>query len=71
MSLVTEILDRLSGISALRDQVTAQSVMMAEMRRVLIEQQKDVAGLQGQMKALIQMQAQQSQQSLPPPSKKS
>lgn len=58
MSVVTEILDRLSGISALRDQVTAQAVMLAEMRRVMIEQQKDVAGLQGQMKALIQMQAQ-------------
>ena len=28
------------------------------MRRVVVEQQKDVAGLQGQLKALIQMQAQ-------------
>jgi uncharacterized coiled-coil protein SlyX len=58
VSVVTEIRDRLSSISALRDQVTAQAAMLAEMRRVMIEQQKDVASLQGQMKALIQMQSQ-------------
>jgi uncharacterized coiled-coil protein SlyX len=58
VSVVTEILNRLSGISALRDQVTAQAAMLAEMRRVMIEQQKDMASLQGQMKALIQMQSQ-------------
>jgi uncharacterized coiled-coil protein SlyX len=58
VSIVTDILDRLSGIGALRERVNDLTGQLAEMRRVVVEQQKDVAGLQGQLKALIQMQAQ-------------
>ena len=58
MSIVTDILDRLSGIGVLRERVNDLTGQLAEMRRVVVEQQKDVAGLQGQLKALIQMQAQ-------------
>ena len=58
MSIVTDILDRLSGIGALRERVNDLTGQLAEIRRVVVEQQKDVAGLQGQLKALIQMQAQ-------------
>jgi uncharacterized coiled-coil protein SlyX len=58
MSLVTDILDRLSGITALKDRVTDLSTQLTDMRKAVIEQQKDIAGLQGQLKALIQMQAQ-------------
>ena len=57
MSIVTDILDRLSGIGILRERVNDLTGQLAEMRRVVVEQQKDVAGLQGQLKALIQMQA--------------
>ena len=58
MSILTDILDRLSGIAALKDRVNDLSVQLTDLRKVLIEQQKDVAGLQGQLKALIQMQSQ-------------
>jgi hypothetical protein len=58
MSMLTDIMDRLSGIAALKDRVNDLTAQLAEMRKVVVEQQKDVAGLQGQLKALIQMQAQ-------------
>jgi uncharacterized coiled-coil protein SlyX len=58
MSLVTDILDRLSGITALKDRVTDLSTQLTDIRKAVIEQQKDIAGLQGQLKALIQMQSQ-------------
>jgi len=58
MSVLTDILDRLSGVTPLKDRVQELVVQLAEMRRVMIEQQKDIAGLQGQMKALIQIQSQ-------------
>lgn len=58
MSIVTDILDRLSGIGALKDRVSDLTGQLAEIRRVVVEQQKDVASLQGQLKALIQMQSQ-------------
>jgi uncharacterized coiled-coil protein SlyX len=57
MSILTDILDRLSGIAALKDRVVDLSGQLADIRRVLVEQQKDVAELKGQLKALIQMQS--------------
>ncbi len=57
MSMLTDILDRLSGIAAVKDRVNDLTTQLAEMRKVVVEQQKDVAGLQGQLKALIQMQS--------------
>lgn len=60
MSMLTDIMDRLSGITALKDRVNDLTTQLGEMRKVVVEQQKDVAGLQGQLKALIQMQAQSS-----------
>ncbi len=57
MSMLTDILDRLSGIAAVKDRVNDLTIQLAEMRKVMVEQQKDVAGLQGQLKALIQMQS--------------
>ena len=58
MSLLTDILDRLSGIGVLRDRVNDLTAQLADIRKVIVEQQKDVAGLQGQLKALIHMQSQ-------------
>jgi uncharacterized coiled-coil protein SlyX len=57
VSIVTDILDRLSGIGVLRERVNDLTGQLTEIRRVVVEQQKDVASLQGQLKALIQMQA--------------
>jgi uncharacterized coiled-coil protein SlyX len=65
MSILTDILDRLSGITAMRERVNDLTVQLGELRRVVVEQQKDIAGLQGQLKALIQMQSQQARR-LPP-----
>jgi archaellum component FlaC len=57
MSIVTEIMDRLSGINAVKERVTDLTGQLGEMRKVMIEQQKDIAELKGQLKALIQMQS--------------
>lgn len=58
MSILTDILDRLSGIAALKERVTDLSAQLGDMRKIMVEQQKDIAELKGQLKALIQMQAQ-------------
>ena len=55
--MLTDILDRLSGIAAVKDRINDFTIQLAEIRKVVLEQQQDVAGLQGQLKALIQMQA--------------
>lgn len=57
MSILTDILDRLSGIAAVRDRVGDLSVQLTDMRKVVLEQQKDMAELRGQLRALIQMQS--------------
>ncbi len=58
MSVLTDILDRLSGISSLRDRVGELVQQQGDLRRMIIEQQKDLANVQGQLKALIQIQSQ-------------
>ena len=58
MSVLTDILDRLSGVSPLKDRVNDLTGQLAEMRKVMVEQQKDIANLHGQLKALIQIQSQ-------------
>jgi uncharacterized coiled-coil protein SlyX len=57
LSIVTDILDRLSGISAVKERVADLTGQLAEMRRLMIEQQKELAQVQGQLKALIQIQS--------------
>ncbi len=57
MSVLTDILDRLSGIAALRDRVSDLTVQLADLRAVMLDQQKSLAELHGQMKALIHMQS--------------
>jgi uncharacterized coiled-coil protein SlyX len=58
VSILTDILDRLSGIAALRERISEQSTQNGELRRIMLEQQKDIAELKGQLKALILMQSQ-------------
>lgn len=57
MSILTDILDRLSGIAAVRERVSDLSVQLTDIRKVVLEQQKDMAELRGQLRALIQMQS--------------
>ncbi len=58
MSVLVDILDRLSGIAVLKERINEQVVQQTEMRKIVIEQQKDIAELKGQLKALIIMQGQ-------------
>jgi hypothetical protein len=58
VSVVTDILDRLSGISALRERLVEVIQQQGEMRRMIIEQQKALANVQGQIKALVHIQSQ-------------
>ncbi len=58
MSILTDVLDRLTGIAVVRERVQDLSTQLTDVRKAVIEQQKDIAGLQGQLRALIQMQAQ-------------
>lgn len=57
MSLLTDVLDRLTDIATLRAQVSELLGQQREMRGVMLAQQKELAELRGQLKALIQMQA--------------
>ena len=58
MSVLTDLLDRLSNVAALKERVTDLTVQLGELRQVVIEQQKDLAEVKGQLKAMIQIQSQ-------------
>ena len=57
MSVLTDVLDRLTDITTLRAQVGELIGQQREMRGIMLSQQKELAELRGQLKALIQMQA--------------
>ena len=56
MSLVAEILDRLSGVSALREKVAQQDRVLEGMQRIVLDQQRDLAEVKGTLRAMITMQ---------------
>ncbi len=56
MSVLTDVMDRLTDISALRTQVTELIQQQREMRSIMLMQQRELAEVRGQLKALIQMQ---------------
>jgi uncharacterized coiled-coil protein SlyX len=56
MSLVAEMLDRLSGVSALREKVAQQDKVLEGMQRILLEQQRELAEVKGTLRALVTMQ---------------
>ena len=56
MSVLTDVLDRLTDISSLRTQVTELIQQQREMRAIMLSQQRELAEVRGQLKALIQMQ---------------
>jgi hypothetical protein len=57
MSALTDILDRLTDITTLRAQIGELLGQQREMRAIVLTQQKELAELRGQLKALVQMQA--------------
>lgn len=56
MSVLTDVMDRLTDIASLRTQVTELIQQQREMRSIMLAQQRELAELRGQLKALIQMQ---------------
>ena len=56
MSVLTDVMDRLTDISSLRTQVTELIQQQREMRGIMLTQQRELAEVRGQLKALIQMQ---------------
>ena len=56
MSMLTDVMDRLTDISSLRTQVTELIQQQREMRSIMLTQQRELAEVRGQLKALIQMQ---------------
>jgi t-SNARE complex subunit (syntaxin) len=60
MSVLTDILDRLSGVQVVKERLADLTAQLSDMRKLIIEQQKDVAELKGQIRALVQIQSQVS-----------
>ena len=57
MSVLTDVMDRLTDISTLRSQVGELIQQQREMRSIMLTQQRELAEVRGQLKALIQMQS--------------
>ena len=57
---VSDVMDRLTDISALRTQIGELSVQQREVRGVMLEQQRELAEVRGQLQTLIQIQGQAS-----------
>ena len=53
MSLVTDILDRLSGVGALKERVVTQDKIIEQMQRLMLDQQRELAEVKGMLKALV------------------
>ena len=58
MSILIDILDRLSGVQVVKERLADLAAQLGDMRRVMLEQQKDVAELKGQIRALVQIHSQ-------------
>ena len=56
MSVLTDVMDRLKDISSLRTQVNERIQQQRDMRSIMLTQQRELAEVPGQLKALIQMQ---------------
>lgn len=56
MSLVAEILDRLTGVSMLREKVAQQDKVLEGMQRIMLDQQRELAEIKGTLRAMVTMQ---------------
>jgi len=53
VSLVTDILDRLSGVTQLKEKLLQQDRVLERMQTILLDQQRDLAEVRGMVKALV------------------
>lgn len=63
MSLVTEILDRLSGVASLKEKMALQDKVLEGMQRIMLDQQKEIAELKGTLRAMIAIQGERNTRS--------
>jgi hypothetical protein len=57
MSLVTDILDRLSGVTQLKEKLQQQDQVLERMQKILLDQQREFAEVRGMVKALVAIRA--------------
>ena len=57
MSTLTDILDRLTDIGTQRSQIGTLVKEQNELRSVVLQQQREIAEVRGQLKAMIQIQS--------------
>ena len=57
MSLVADVLDRLTGINTVKERLINQDKIIDQMQRIMLEQQRDLAELKGMVKALVSVQS--------------
>jgi uncharacterized coiled-coil protein SlyX len=56
LTILTDILDRLSGVAALKEKITHQDKVIEGMQRIMLEQQRDLAELKGTLRAMVTLQ---------------
>jgi hypothetical protein len=56
MSILVDVLDRLSGIAVLREKLIQQDKVLEGMQRIMLDQQREIAELRGMMKGIIEIQ---------------
>ena len=56
MSTLSDILDRLSGVSQLKERIALQDRAIERMQSIMLEQQRELAELKGMMRALVSVQ---------------
>ncbi len=57
MSVVTDVLDRLTGINSVKERLISQDKVIDQMQRIMLDQQRDLAEVKGMLKALMSMQS--------------
>jgi uncharacterized coiled-coil protein SlyX len=57
MSLITDILDRLSGVAQLKERLAQQDKVLERMQTIMLDQQRELAEVRGMLKALIAIQS--------------
>ena len=56
MSALSDILDRLSGVSQLKERIAHQDRAIERMQSIMLEQQRELAELKGMVRALVSIQ---------------
>jgi uncharacterized coiled-coil protein SlyX len=57
MSLVTDVLDRLTGINSVKERLITQDKVIDQMQKIMLDQQRELAEVKGMLKALVSMQS--------------